>query len=233
MPTYHNPTGVVMPERERREIAYLAQDLQVPVVEDLTVADLALDEEPPPPIGAFQGEVPVLTIGSLSKVLWGGLRIGWIRAPGPVIQRLGRMKLVMDHGTSTVSQIVALRLLEDLDEILDERRALVRERRAFLEGLLHEHVPSWTWETPAGGLSLWVRLPAGDAMSFAQVASRHGVTLVPGPMTSVDGNFGDRVRLPFVLDAEQMREGVERLARAWAEYEPEVGAGPRAVRVVV
>jgi DNA-binding transcriptional MocR family regulator len=233
MPTYHNPTGVVMPERERREIAYLAQDLQVPVVEDLTVADLALDEEPPPPIGAFQGEVPVLTIGSLSKVLWGGLRIGWIRAPSPVIQRLGRMKLVMDHGTSTVSQILALRLLVDLDRILEGRRALVRERRATLEALLREHVPTWTWETPAGGLSLWVRLPAGDAMSFAQVATRHGVTLVAGPMTSVDGHFADRVRLPYVLDPEQMREGVERLGRAWAEYEPSVGTGPRAVRVVV
>jgi DNA-binding transcriptional MocR family regulator len=91
MPTFHNPTGAVMPERERREIAYLAQEAQVPIVEDLTVADLALEDEPPPPIGAFQGEVPVLTIGSLSKVLWGGLRVGWIRAPAPVIQRLGRM----------------------------------------------------------------------------------------------------------------------------------------------
>jgi DNA-binding transcriptional MocR family regulator len=143
------------------------------------------------------------------------------------------MKLVMDHGTSTVSQILALRLLEDLNRILEERRALVRERRAMLESLLREHVPTWTWETPAGGLSLWVRLPAGDAMSFAQVATRHGVTLVPGPMTSVDGNFADRVRLPFVLDPDTMREGVERLGRAWAEYEPEVGTGSRAVRVVV
>ncbi|MGH2635557.1 MAG: PLP-dependent aminotransferase family protein [Actinomycetota bacterium] len=233
MPTYHNPTGAVMPERERREIAYLAQEAQVPIVEDLTVADLSLEDEPPPPIGAFQGEVPVLTIGSLSKVLWGGLRVGWIRAPAPVIQRLGRMKLVTDHGSSTVSQIVAVRLLEDLDEIRAERRALVRERKALLESLLREWLPSWTWEPPPGGLCLWVRLPAGDATSFAQVASRHGVTLVAGPMTSVDGNFPDRVRLPYVLDPEQMRDGVARLADAWAEYEPQIAGGPRAVRVVV
>ncbi|MGZ8604524.1 MAG: aminotransferase-like domain-containing protein [Actinomycetota bacterium] len=233
MPTFHNPTGSVMPERERREIAYLAQELQVPIVEDLTVADLALVEEPPPPIGAFQGDVPVLTIGSLSKLLWGGLRIGWIRAPAPVIQRLARMKLVMDHGSSTVSQILALHLMGELDEVRDERRELVRERKAMLEALLGEFLPSWTWESPTGGLCLWVRFPTGDATAFAQVAGRHGVTLVPGPMTSVDGNFIDRVRLPYVLDDGEMREGVERLAAAWAEYEPQVGSGTRAVRVVV
>jgi DNA-binding transcriptional MocR family regulator len=233
MPTFHNPTGALMPERERREIAFLAQELQVPIVEDLTVADLTLGDEPPPPIGAFQGEVPVLTIGSLSKVLWGGLRVGWIRAPAPVVQRLARMKLVTDHGSSTVSQLVALRLLEELDAIREERRALVRSRKEALEALLRAYLPGWTWDPPAGGLSLWVRLPTGDATSFAQVATRYGVTLVPGPMTSVDGHFADRVRLPYVLEPEAMREGVERLARAWAEYEPAVGDAPRAVRVVV
>lgn len=233
MPTFQNPTGVLMPERERREIAYLAQELQVPVVEDLTVADIALGDEPPPPIGAFQGEVPVLTIGSLSKVLWGGLRIGWIRAPAQVIQRLARMKLVTDHGSSVVSQIVAIGLLGDFDALRAERRALVRERKELLEALLREHLPTWSWDPPAGGLSLWVRLPAGDAASFAQAATRAGVTIVPGPMTSVDGHFADRMRLPYVLDPAEMREGVERLARAWAEYEPQIGASPRAVRVVV
>jgi DNA-binding transcriptional MocR family regulator len=233
MPTFHNPTGAVMPERERREIAYLAAELQIPVVEDLTVADLALEDEPPPPIGAFQDEVPVLTIGSLSKVLWGGLRIGWIRAPAPVIQRLGRMKLVMDHGSSVVSQILALRLLDELDDILVERRRLVRERRSELESLLRRYLPTWTWDRPTGGLCLWVRVPAGDATSFSQVASRHGVTIVAGPMTSVDGNFADRIRVPYVLEPGEMREGVERLARAWAEYESQITGGPRAVRVVV
>jgi DNA-binding transcriptional MocR family regulator len=233
MPTFHNPTGTLMPERERREVAELAQELQVPIVEDLTVADLTLGDDPPPPIGAFQGDVPVLSIGSLSKILWGGLRIGWIRAPAPVVQRLARMKLVTDHGTSTVSQILALPLLEDLDEILVERRALLLERKETLEGLLREHLPAWTWDPPAGGLCLWVRLVDADATAFAHVATRHGVTVVPGPMTSVDGNFPDRVRLPFVLEPEQMLEGVERLARAWEEYERDSAQAPRAVRIVV
>jgi DNA-binding transcriptional MocR family regulator len=143
------------------------------------------------------------------------------------------MKLVTDHGTSTLSQIVALRLLEEIEEIRETRRARVRERRDVLERSLRERLPTWSWDRPAGGLCLWVRLPAGDATSFAQVANRHGVTVIPGPMTSVDGNFADRVRLPFAHEPDQLVEGVERLARAWAEYEPQATAIPRAVRVVV
>ena len=233
MPTFHNPTGTVMPERERREIAFLADDLQVPIVEDLTVADLAFGDDPPPPIGAFQGEVPVLTIGSLSKILWGGLRVGWIRAPRPVVQRLARMKLVTDHGSSQVSQIFATRLLEELDDIRAERIALVRDRKEQLEALLHDRLPGWSWDEPPGGLSLWVRMPAGNATALAQVADRHGVTLVPGPMTSVDGNFADRLRLPYVLEPDELRDGVDRLANAWAEYEPQARSVTRGVRVVV
>jgi DNA-binding transcriptional MocR family regulator len=233
MPTFHNPVGSVMPERERREVAYLADELQVPVIEDLTTADLALAEEPPPPIGAFQGQVPVLTIGSLSKVLWGGLRIGWIRAPEPVVQRLARIKLVTDHGSSTVSQVVAVRLMRRFEELRERRRALIRGRKEVLESLLRERLPGWTWDPPSGGLCLWVRLPEGDATAFAAVAVRHGVTLVPGPMSSVVGGFADRIRLPYVLDPGQLRDGVERLARAWAEYEPRAETAGRSVRVVV
>jgi DNA-binding transcriptional MocR family regulator len=233
MPTFHNPAGTLMPERERRQIADLAQELQVPVIEDLTVAELTLGDEPPPPIGAFQRDVPVLSIGSLSKVFWGGLRVGWVRAPVEVIQRLTRIKLVTDHGSSTVSQVVALRLLEHVDDIRRARRVLIRDRKDALEALLRERLPEWTWDPPAGGLSLWVRLPGGDATSFARVAVRHGVTVVPGPMSSVEGRFADHVRLPYVLPPEQLREGVERLARAWEAYEPRAGDDRAAVRVVV
>jgi DNA-binding transcriptional MocR family regulator len=145
------------------------------------------------------------------------------------------MKLVTDHGTSTVSQIVALHLMDDLDAIRERRRETVRERKAMLERLLGEWLPGWTWDPPDGGLCLWVRIPVGDATSFALAATRHGVTVVPGPMTSVDGKFSDRIRLPFVLEPGAMRDGVERLASAWREYEAEADAdaAPRAVRIVV
>jgi DNA-binding transcriptional MocR family regulator len=91
VPTFHNPTGALVPEGARREIAKIADESDVPLVEDDTLADLTLGPEPPPPIAAFSRGGPVLTVGSLSKVLWGGLRIGWIRAPEAVLSRLTRL----------------------------------------------------------------------------------------------------------------------------------------------
>src|SRR5262249_53041928 len=87
IPTFQNPTGVVMPEAARREVARMATDLQLPVVEDASLADIGIGPEPPLPIAALQPSAPVITIGSMSKLFWGGLRIGWIRAPEGVLAR--------------------------------------------------------------------------------------------------------------------------------------------------
>jgi DNA-binding transcriptional MocR family regulator len=221
VPTFHNPTGALMPEGARREIARIADQTEVPIVEDDTLADLTLGAEPPPPIAAFAKGGPVVTVGSLSKVLWGGLRIGWIRAPEPILARLTRLKILTDLGCSVLSQLAAVELLGRLDEIRRERRREVRTKYRRLATLLEKHLPSWSWTPPAGGLSLWVRLPHGDATGFAQAALRHGVAVVPGPLASPDSGGSDRLRLPFVHDAETMTEGVKRLARAWQAYAPE------------
>jgi DNA-binding transcriptional MocR family regulator len=98
------------------------------------------------------------------------------------------------------------------------RRREMRERLDRLTKLLSRHLPEWSWEEPAGGLSLWVRLPRGDASAFAQAALRHGVAVVPGALASPTGGCADRLRIPYVLDAAPMKEGVERLARAWDAY---------------
>lgn len=224
VPTFHNPTGAVVPEAARREIARLADSTEIPVVEDDTLADLTLGAEPPPPIAAFSREGPVITIGSLSKVLWGGLRIGWIRAPEPILARLTRLKILTDLGCSILSQLAAVELLSRIETIRRARRREVRTKYARMAKLLKSLLPSWSWTPPAGGLSLWVRLPHGDATGFAQIALRHGVAVVPGPLASPDGAGADHLRLPFVHDAETMREGVQRLARAWRAYSPEARA---------
>src|SRR5262249_9002937 len=92
MPTFHNPTGAVMPESSRRALARLAREMRVPILEDNPLADLSLSTTPPPPIAAFDVAAPVLTIGSLSKLFWGGLRIGWIRASEELLSRITRLK---------------------------------------------------------------------------------------------------------------------------------------------
>ena len=123
-----------------------------------------------------------------------------------------------DLGGSLIGQLVAVRLLGDAERVKGIRRREMRERLARLTRLLGKHLPEWSWETPAGGLSLWIRLPRGDANAFAQVALRHGVAVVPGSLASPDGGCADRLRIPYVLEGEPMREGIERLARAWESY---------------
>jgi DNA-binding transcriptional MocR family regulator len=218
MPTFQNPTGGVLPEAVRRSIARLSREMRIPILEDNTLADLTLGPRPPAPIAAFDPAAPVLTVGSLSKLFWGGLRIGWIRGPEDLLTRITRLKIMADLGGSLLGQLVAVRLLAEAERVRQLRRREMREKLDRLTRLLRKHLPSWSWSEPAGGLSLWVHLPEGDASAFAQVALRHGVAVVPGALASPDGGCGDHLRIPYVLDAEPMREGVERLARAWQIY---------------
>jgi DNA-binding transcriptional MocR family regulator len=220
MPTFQNPTGALMPEKERRAVARLSQEADVAILEDNTLAELSLGADPPPPLAAFAPRAPILTVGSLSKLFWGGFRVGWIRTSEDVLARIARLKIIADLGGSLLSQLAAVKLLARVDRVKQLRRRQVRERFERLTALLSEHLPEWSWTPPAGGLSLWVKLPMGAAGEFAQVALRHGVSVVPGPLASPDGSFADHLRLPFVLGPEEMEEGVRRLARAWQAYSP-------------
>jgi DNA-binding transcriptional MocR family regulator len=220
VPTYHNPTGSLMPEPCRRAIARLAEELQVPVVEDNTLAELGLTPAAPPPIAALSRTAPILTIGSLDKLFWTGLRVGYIRGPEPWIVRLGRFKALSDLGGPLVSQAIATLLLEHVAAAVKARRREVSAKLGLLTKLLGQHLPAWTWKQPAGGLLLWARMPAGDAEELAQIAARHGVALVSGAANSPDHRYADHVRLPIVADGATMKEGIARLGRAAAEYQP-------------
>lgn len=231
-PTFHNPTGTVMPEGERREVARLAAETNLPVIEDLSLADIALEEPPPRPIAAWAGRAPIVSIGSMSKLFWAGLRVGWIRASEALIARLAGLKVATDLGTSVVSQLAAAYLLDRSVEIQKRRRQQVLERRDVLMRVLRERLPSWTWQRPKGGLSLWARIPHGDTRTFAQQALRQGVALLPGPTTSPDDGHTEHLRLVFVHEPPMIREGVDRLARAWKAYAPE-RSRPRTIDVMV
>jgi len=220
VPSFHNPTGALMPEAHRRRVARLAADTGTPVLEDLTLADLDLDAPPPPPIAAAVPGAPVVTVGSLSKLVWAGLRIGWVRAEAPVVARLARFKVLSDLGSSLPSQVLAARLLRRAAAIREVRRHEARERRRALEQALAAALPDWTWSRPAGGLCLWVRLPRGNAEELARHALRHGVAIVPGPTCSPRDAWENYLRLPFVLAHGEMGEGIARLARAWEDYAP-------------
>ncbi len=232
MPTFHNPTGATLPEPGRRRLAALARAYDVPVIEDDALAELSHGGTPPPPVAAHAGGGPVLTLGSLSKLFWGGLRIGWIRGPRPLIAHLGRVKAVADLGTSIIGQAIAVGLLDRAPEIRELRRRELGEALDLLTGLLTRQLPGWTWRRPEGGSSLWVRLPFGSASELAALAGGHGVAIVPGPVMSARGAFDDHVRLPLARDAATLRDGVGRLARAWREYERSASSSDR-LQIVV
>jgi DNA-binding transcriptional MocR family regulator len=234
MPTFHNPTGCVTPEQGRRELARLCRVSGVPFIEDNTVAELAFGSEPPLPLAAYARDAQIVSVGSLSKVLWAGLRVGWIRAPRPLIAQLGRLKAVADLGTSLASQAVALNLLADADRIRDLRRRELAGRLALLQDLLERHLPDWTWRRPGGGLCVWAGLPDGSSTELAQIAGRHGVLIAPGPVMSATGRFDEHVRLPFDHLPEALEQGISRLGRAWRDYRGVLEAdGPRRIDVIV
>ena len=217
-PTHHNPTGAVMPETARHETARLAHEFGIPIVEDCTLADIELDGKAPKPVAAYSGNGDVLTIGSLSKLFWSGLRIGWIRGAAGTISRLARVKSAYDLGSPLTSQLIAAQLLPAANEAKEMRRKQLRARRDLLTNLIRQTFPTWKFSVPAGGVCLWVDLDGKDSRRFAQVAARYGAALTPGPMFAVDDAYSEFLRLPFLLDEPAMREGVCRLRSAWDEF---------------
>jgi DNA-binding transcriptional MocR family regulator len=157
----------------------------------------------------------VLTVGSMSKSCWGGLRIGWIRAERSALTTIGAMRPAIDMGTPIVEQLAAAKLLTLADELLPERRETLRARRALLLALLEEHLPDWCPDPSRGGMSLWVRLPAPMSTALSAAASRMGLEIPPGPRFGVDGTLERFIRVPYTLPDEQLTGAIELLARAW------------------
>jgi DNA-binding transcriptional MocR family regulator len=220
---YLNPTlgltGRVLAEHDRRRLMRELAPSDIVVVGDESQRDLCFDEPPRPMVGgAASGTATFVAIGSLSKLYWGGLRIGWIRAAEPVVNRLARTKARADLGTPVISQLVAERLLEHYAETRGERIAWLEERLADALELMHEHLPEFEVTRPAGGLSLWVRMPWGLSGAFSELATRFGVSVVPGSLLSHLGGVDDRLRIVFARERAEFAEGVRRLAQAWEAF---------------
>ncbi len=218
-PTHHNPTGSLLGADGRARIAALAEARSAIVVELYASADLSLDDYPvPAPVAAIGNADSMVVIGSLSPLVWSGLRVGWMRAPEHLIARLGQAKAIADLGTSLLSQFVATRLMERLPELRRHRNRELAARCHQAMCLLGEFLPDFEVRRPNGGACLWVGMPAGDAAQFAHVALRDGVALLPGQLCSARGAHHDRLRLSFACDPTRLQVGIERLAFAWGDY---------------
>lgn len=217
IPDNQNPTGMTMPAAHRKRLARIITETRTRTVIDETILDMWLDEPAPGPVAAEMTSRRdlVLTIGSMSKSFWGGLRVGWIRAERATIATIAALRPSIDMGTAVLEQCAAARLLTRHDELLPERREILRSRRAYLLALLSRHLPDWEPGPGAGGISLWVRLPAPMSTALSAAASRLGLELPAGPRFGVDGTLERFVRVPYALPEEQLSEAVELLARAW------------------
>jgi DNA-binding transcriptional MocR family regulator len=220
VPSFDNPTGVLMPASTRRLVVEAARAGGTTLIDDVTMHELWLDEPPPPPLAAtVEGAgAGVLTIGSLSKVAWAGIRLGWIRAEGAMLERLGRGKTVLDFGTSVPSQLAACVVMEQLDDVVAGYRDALRVRRRAVLDALAEYVPAWSVTPPKGGLTLWVDLAGVSSDRFVARAAAHGVRLVPGRVYHALGRDTGHIRLTMCHDEETTREAVRRLAGAWEEH---------------
>src|SRR5271165_4299488 len=227
MPTGHNPTGAVMPLVRRQAFAAIADAGRVTVVEDLTLADLMLGPAPaaPPPLAALSTRV--VAVGSAAKVLWGGLRVGWIRADEPLRSAVIARKAALNLGTAVISQGLTAQLLAAIDAAwLAAHRAALTQRRDLLAALIAAHLPAWRAQPPEAGLSLWAALPVGNADAFAQTAARHGVTIMPGSAGCVDGEHRQFARLSFAEQPGTLELAAERLAAAWERHAENLAASP-------
>jgi DNA-binding transcriptional MocR family regulator len=212
VPDFHNPTGRLMPDSQRRRLVKAAAASGTVLVADETLRELNLDGADSAPMAAFSPAV--VSLGSLSKSHWAGLRTGWIRASEPLIQRFAAARTTLDLGGPVVEQLAAAHLVNAIAEPLPARLAALRENRDTLLDLVREHLPGWEPERPDGGLSLWCRLPAPISTALAVVAPDAGIRLAAGPRFGVGGAFEQYLRLPFTLPPEQLETAVLALRAA-------------------
>ncbi|MHA7208734.1 MocR-like transcription factor YczR [Arthrobacter sp. MDT1-65] len=212
MPDFHNPTGAVMPVGQRARLMAAAGRQGTVVVADETMAELRIDGDAQPPLAAFG---PAVLIGSMGKTVWGGLRIGWIRADEGLIHRLVQSRYAQDLGTPILEQLIALELLDSYDELLRFRARQLAAGRGQLEDLLQEALPGWEVPHVAGGLCTWVNLGAPVSSQLALAARDRGLLLGAGPRFGMDGVFERFLRVPFSYPLEDTRLAVGILASAW------------------
>ncbi|MFY0544377.1 PLP-dependent aminotransferase family protein [Brevibacillus sp. H7] len=216
IPSYHNPTGTVMSERRREQLLHICERERLPILEDDVYGELWLDEPAPKPLKASDKNGLVLYVGSLSKTLSPGLRIGWLVGPEPVIERLADVKMQTDYGSSALSQWAAAEWLASgmYRQHLTQVRAALRHRREIaLQALRKDFSDIASWQEPQGGFYIWLRIEQPVSMrELFSLALSQGILLNPGYV--YDKTANQHLRLSYAYaDTRQLQQALHRLAR--------------------
>jgi 2-aminoadipate transaminase len=214
--SYQNPTGTSQPVERRRRLLELARRHQIPIVEDDTYADISFEPPRVPAIYALAQPGEAMYIGSFSKILGPGVRLGFFIAPEVISSRL--MPWKMDGGTSMLAQLVAAEYFKDhlWDHIEEGRQAVKDKRNTLLDALETEFgsLPGMSWTRPEGGLFLWIRIPPEvDRARLQKLAAEAGIVYSTGQAFNAENRDVPYIRLAFGwIEREDIAEGVRKLA---------------------
>jgi 2-aminoadipate transaminase len=216
LPNFQNPSGRCLSAARRLALAERALALGLPLVEDNPYGDLWFDTPPPPPISARAGDQAVY-LGSFSKVLAPGLRLGYVIAPKLLYPKLLQAKQAADLHTPGFNQRIVYEVIKDgfLNDHVPTIRARYKAQRDAMRLALERHMPAGCrWNVPVGGMFFWVELPAAlDATALLPQAVAAGMAYVPGAPFFADGGHANTLRLSFVtVPPAQIETGIAALA---------------------
>jgi 2-aminoadipate transaminase len=229
VPSFQNPAGVTLSPERRRRLVEIAHEREVLVVEDNPYGLLRYEGEPTEPLYKLDGGDYVLYLGTFSKILSPGIRLGWLCAPPPVMEKVVLGKQASDLCTSTLTQYFVAEYFSEgrWRDYIDDLVEIYRARRDVMLDALDRHFPvEASWTRPEGGLFVWATLPDYiDTTDLLARALRDDVAFVPGAAAYVDGRGGSSMRLNFSgSDEEEIREGIRRIGRVISEQVELFGA---------
>jgi 2-aminoadipate transaminase len=222
VPSFQNPAGVTMSQPRRRRLVEVAHERELLVLEDNPYGLLRYEGDPPPPLLSLDGGIYVMYLGTFSKILSPGIRLGWVVAPPPVLEKINLGKQAADLCTSTLSQLMVQAYFEESRwrDYVESLTEVYRARRDTMLDALADHFPRQAdWTRPAGGLFIWVTLPDFiDTTDLLARALRDNVAFVPGEAAFLDGRGRNAMRLNFSgSDEDAIREGIRRIGEVVTE----------------
>lgn len=216
IPTYQNPTGILMGRKKRQELMDFIRENRIPVIEDDAYRELYLEEEPPPPLKSMDQSGNVIYSGTLSKVFSPGIRIGWLAGPQAVMERLGDIKMQTDYGSSSISQKIALEWIGKgyYEKYRDRLRSVLLKRRRLVLELLDRHFSDIaSWNSPKGGFYIWVKLDSRiNSTRLFNECLEEKILINPGSIYDFDENSAIRLSYAYATE-EELVGGIEKLSK--------------------
>jgi 2-aminoadipate transaminase len=222
VPSFQNPAGVTMSAPRRKRLVEVAHERELLILEDNPYGLLRYEGDPPTPLLSLDGGIYVMYLGTFSKILSPGIRLGWVVAPPPVLEKINLGKQAADLCTSTLSQLMVQAYFAEGNwrDYVDSLTEIYRARRDTMLDALADHFPPQAeWTRPSGGLFIWATLPDFiDTTDLLARALRENVAFVPGEAAYLDGRGRSSMRLNFSGSNEDaIREGIRRIGEVVTE----------------